>query len=96
VEQPGQRLAAFAELGEEAFIEEVRKRRPRAAGKLSPAGVRALRDGYAEQAAPARADQAEALRLERRLAELVNAAYGLTPEDVALLWETAPSRMPVG
>jgi hypothetical protein len=74
----------------------VRKRRPRALGKLSPAGLRALRDGYAEQAAPAQQGRAEALRLERRLAELVNAAYGVTPEDVALMWESAPPRMPVG
>ena len=35
-------------------------------------------------------------RLEGRLAELVNAAYGLTPDEVALLWRTAPPRMPVG
>jgi hypothetical protein len=28
------------------------------------------------------------------LAELVNQAYGLTPEDVALLRRTAPPRMP--
>lgn len=30
------------------------------------------------------------------LAALVNAAYRLTPEDEAVLWETAPPRMPVG
>ena len=34
--------------------------------------------------------------LERRLAELVDEAYGLTAEEVALLWATAPPRMPVG
>ena len=28
------------------------------------------------------------------MAELVNAAYGLTAEEVALLWTTAPPRMP--
>jgi len=36
----------------------------------------------------------QALGLERQLSDLVNAAYGLTPEDVALMWETAPPRMP--
>lgn len=36
----------------------------------------------------------EARRRERRLAELVNAAYGLTPEEVELLWRTVPPRMP--
>jgi hypothetical protein len=96
VETPGQRLEAFATLDENAFIEEVRKRRPKAAGKLSPAGLRALREGYAEQAGPLRARQVEAQRLEQRLAALVNAAYELTPEEVELLWRTAPPRMPVG
>jgi hypothetical protein len=37
---------------------------------------------------------AEARQLERRVAALVNAAYGLTPEEVALMWGTAPPRIP--
>jgi hypothetical protein len=40
--------------------------------------------------------KAEVLTLERRLAALVNQAYGLTPEEIDLLWHTAPPRMPVG
>jgi hypothetical protein len=96
IETPGQKLEAFAALDEATFVEEVRKRRPKAAGKFSPAALRALREGYAEQAAPVRQRQAEALKLERRLADLVNQAYGLTPEEVDLLWRTAPPRMPVG
>jgi hypothetical protein len=96
VEAPGQKLEAFATLDEVAFVEEVRKRRPKAAGKLTPTALRALREGYSEQATPVRERQAEALTLERRLADLVNLAYGLTPEDVELLWRTAPPRMPVG
>jgi len=44
---------------------------------------------------PRQQRQAEALRLERRLADLVNQAYGLTSEEIDLLWRTAP-RMPVG
>ena len=43
---------------------------------------------------PLRALAAEARQLERRVAELVNAAYGLTAEEVALMWRTAPPRMP--
>jgi hypothetical protein len=77
----------------DAFVEEVRKRRPKVAGKLSPA---ALREGYAEQATPVQQRQAEAHGLERRLADLVNQAYGLTAEEIELLWRTAPPRMPVG
>lgn len=38
----------------------------------------------------------EAQGLGRRLAGLVNAAYGLTAAEVDLLWQTAPPRMPVG
>jgi hypothetical protein len=45
-------------------------------------------------AAPVREGQAEAASLERRLSDLVNQAYGLTPEEVELLWTTASSRMP--
>ena len=96
LEAPGQKLAAFATLSTDEFVEEVRKRRPKAAGKLTPAGLRALRDGYAEQATPAQQARTAALGLERRLAALVTAAYGLTPDEVALLWATAPPRMPVG
>jgi hypothetical protein len=29
------------------------------------------------------------------VSDLVNEAYGLTPEEVALMWETAPPRMPL-
>lgn len=63
---------------------------------LGPGALRALRDGYREQATPVQEQRGRALALERRLAELVNAAYGLSEEDVDLLWQTAPPRMPVG
>jgi hypothetical protein len=74
----------------------VRKRRPRSAGTLTPAGLAALRAGYAEQAGLVQARRAEARARERRLSDLVNAAYGLTAAEVALLWQTAPPRMPLG
>ena len=38
---------------------------------------------------------AEAVHHEQSLSDLVNAAYGLTPEEVALIWRTAPPRMPL-
>jgi hypothetical protein len=37
----------------------------------------------------------EAERLEGRLSDLVNEAYGLTPDEVRLMWATAPPRMPL-
>ncbi|PDW00292.1 TaqI-like C-terminal specificity domain-containing protein [Candidatus Chloroploca asiatica] len=94
LENPGQKLTDFAILSETEFIEEVKKRRPKAAGKLSPSGLRALRNGYHEQAPPVQQNRANARQLEHRLATLVNTAYGLTPEEIALMWETAPPRMP--
>src|SRR5208282_873618 len=36
-----------------------------------------------------------AARLERELSAVVNAAYGLTAEEEALIWRTAPPRMPI-
>ena len=38
---------------------------------------------------------ADAVQHERALSDIVNAAYGLTPEEVALMWRTAPPRMPL-
>lgn len=39
--------------------------------------------------------EAEMQRLEQQLSDLVNQAYGLTPEEVELMWHTAPPRMPI-
>jgi hypothetical protein len=33
--------------------------------------------------------------LENEISCLVNEAYGLMPEDIALMWDTAPPRMPI-
>ena len=96
VAAPGQRLEGFAALAEDAFIEEVRRVRPRAAGRLTPAALRDLRAAFGQSAPAVRALEAESQTLERRLSDLVNAAYGLTPEEVDLMWRTAPPRMPVG
>ncbi len=62
---------------------------------LSAAGLHALRDGYSRTIAPARSLAAEALTLERTLSKLVNKAYALTPAEIALMWQTAPPRMPI-
>jgi hypothetical protein len=54
-----------------------------------------LRDEYARSLEPARKLAADALKLEHKISDLVNAAYGLTPDEIALLWATAPPRMPI-
>jgi hypothetical protein len=66
-------------------------------GKKKPLSVaqgKALRDQHAPRVRPLQALAAEARQLERGIADLVNAGYGLTPEEVALMWRTAPPRMP--
>ncbi len=94
VTEPGNKLSDFASLDTDAFVHEVLKRRPKAAGKLKAADMKALREMYGDEALPIQGRRREALALERRLSNLVNDAYGLTPEEVALLWSTAPPRMP--
>src|SRR5215210_4347489 len=94
VEKPGQKLEDFAALGPDAFVEDVRKRRPKGEGRLTPGALRDLKSGYAEMAGPVQRARTEAAGLERGLSDLANEAYGLTTEDVDLLWSTAPPRMP--
>lgn len=94
VDVPGQKMEDFAALDSNEFLTEIRKRRPKAAGGLSPALVKAAREVHAEYAPRLLRRRAAELELERRLADLVNDAYGLTPEEVDLMWKTAPPRMP--
>lgn len=95
VQEPGKQLMNVVALDLPEFIDEVRKRRPRTAKKLTPAALKALQDGYNEQICPLQQDKTEALILERKVSDLVNKAYGLTEEEVAILWNTAPPRMPL-
>ena len=57
--------------------------------------IRRLKEEHAASIVPMQAKAFEALTLETRLSDLVNEAYGLTSEEVALMWETAPPRMPI-
>jgi hypothetical protein len=77
-----------------AFAEAVRKALPNSR-KLSVADVGAIRQAHADTVAPIAATLRQAARLEQDLSAVVNAAYGLTPEDEALIWRTSPPRMPI-
>ena len=81
-------------LDSDAFVAEVKKLRGKK-NPLSVAALRSLRDEHARTIEPARIQAAEALNLERQISDLVNEAYGLTPDEVALMWKTAPPRMPI-
>ena len=59
------------------------------------AGPYALRDKFVRTIKPARALAAETSTLERTLSDPVNQAYALTSAEIALMWQTAPPRMPI-
>jgi len=94
ITDPSTKLQDSVALDSDAFVAEVRKAR----GKKNPltaAGLRCLREEYDRTIEPARLQSAEAMQLEPRLHDLVNAAYGLTTEEIRLMWDTAPPRMPI-
>ncbi len=93
LEKPGQTLAQPHLLDADGFVAAIRKALPKSR-KLSAADIARLKQEHATTLGPAKTATAEALALERRLSGLVNAAYGLTPEEVQLMWDTAPPRMP--
>jgi hypothetical protein len=95
IEKPSQKLYDLPALDADGLTAEVKKARGRSR-PLSVADVKRLREEHARSVGPLQARAAEARALERRVADLVNAAYGLTPEEVDLLWATAPPRTPVG
>lgn len=49
---------------------------------------------YGDYALPIQQRRRDGLVLEHRTSDLVNQAYGLTPEEIDLMWKTAPPRMP--
>lgn len=87
-------LAAPFALSADAFAEALRKALPKQR-KLTVADVGAIKYAHVETVAPIAALLREAERLERQLSAVVNAAYGLTQEEEALVWRTAPPRMPI-
>jgi len=94
IEKPSNKLLAVTGLDSDTWVGEVKRIR----GKKLPltvAGVQGLREEFARTIGPARSLAAETLKLERTLSDLVNQAYGLTPAEIALMWETAPPRMPI-
>lgn len=87
-------LAEPSRLDADGFAAAVRAALPRRRA-LSAADIARLRAEHAATIAPAREQRLQLAGTERRISDLVNAAYGLTPEDVALMWKTAPPRMPI-
>ena len=93
IDKPTQKLATLVELSPDELIAEVKKIRGKKS-TLSVAEVKRLHEAHTASVQPLQANAREANQLERRVSDLVNEAYGLTPDDVILMWETAPPRMP--
>jgi hypothetical protein len=94
VAEPSMKLQSPISMDSDSFIAEVKKLR----GKKKPlslAALRSLREEHANTFVPAQVLAAEAQALEQQVSDLVNEAYGLTAEEVRLMWETAPPRMPI-
>jgi Eco57I restriction-modification methylase/TaqI-like C-terminal specificity domain len=94
MEKIGRALTEPYTLNADTLIAAVRAGLPKSR-KLSAAEIARIKQECAETLIPAREAAADILALERKLSDLVNAAYGLTPEEVALMWRTAPKRMPL-
>jgi len=62
---------------------------------LSSTAVQAIHREHDLRVVPMGTIRSQVVRLESQLSDLVNAAYGLTPDEVALMWRTAPPRMPI-
>jgi type I restriction-modification system DNA methylase subunit len=101
IEKLGNKLADFATLEFAEFVEEVRKRMPKpktakkASDPLSVPAFTALRQAHNEYVPEIKNRKNEAVKLEQRLADLVNQTYQLTPAEIDLMWKTAPPRMPI-
>ena len=94
IEKPGNKLQTLTRLDSDGFVAEVKKIRGTKL-PLTAASLQGLREEYLRSIEPARLLAAETLKLERELSDLVNQAYGLTTAEIALMWQTAPPRMPL-
>ncbi len=91
----GQRLADFEELGSEDFLREVTKRRDKQKD-FPTSALRELRTLFDKEVPGILVQRSKLLGLEKQIAEQVHAAYKLTAEELAVMKETQPPRMPPG
>ena len=94
VDHPQAVLSAPSTLTVDEVAESMRKALPKKQKLFIPA-VPAIKQAHADTVAPVIVRLQEAAGLERSLSAVVNAAYGLTPDEEALIWRTAPPRMPI-
>ena len=93
LERPASLLLKTVDRDADTFVSALRDAIPKKR-KLTAADIAALKREYSATLGPAKKARAEIFRLEQKLSGLVNTAYGLSPKEVELLWQTAPPRMP--
>lgn len=81
VDKPGRALAEPHRLNADGFAMAVRSSLPRSR-KWSAAEIGRLKAEHAATLAPAAEAESAIVTIERRLSDLVNSAYGLTPQEV--------------
>ncbi len=94
IDKPSQKLQDVTRLDAGGLAAEVKKARGRSKPQ-SVAEVKRLKAEHAGSVVPLQTLSGEAGALEARVSDLVNAAYGLTPDEIKLMWDTAPPRMPL-
>ncbi|MEA5420155.1 TaqI-like C-terminal specificity domain-containing protein [Spirulina sp. CCNP1310] len=94
IDKPGRKLENFSQLSPDEFIQEINKRKPKTQS-FGPAARRQAKETYNELAPQILTHHHTITQLEHQLNDLINQAYQLTPQEIALLWQTAPPRMPI-
>jgi hypothetical protein len=82
-------------LSADQFVSAIAKARGNRKGPLTGTEIAIVRQEYMRTVEPIARRLLDALQHERAISDLINAAYGLTPEEVTLMWRTAPPRMPL-
>jgi hypothetical protein len=93
IAKPSRVLADLGALDADGFTSAVRNVLPKHR-KRTAAEIAELKREHAKTIEPMRKARMKICTAEQKLSDLVNAAYGLTPDEVALMWKTAPPRMP--
>jgi hypothetical protein len=94
LEKPSKKLLAFDTMSVKEFKEEVSKCAKKGTSR-SRQKYDEISDIYNETTPGIWQNNSQIRQLEHRLSDLVNQAYQLTPDEIALLWKTAPPRMPI-
>lgn len=92
IKKPGEKLSSFASLDINQFIQEIKKRSDKSFSPLNPALIRAISQIYNDYVPVVQSQQAEIKSLELKITKLVNQAYALNPEEIALVEQTSPRR----